>query len=448
MTLAVGIDLATAGARAVAVDEDGTVLASASTSLPVPEGTGGTRLQQPAYARVARLLLEQVRGDVGGARISALSVTGTSGTVVPVDGHGSASGPAVLYDDATDAGLAARLSAGTDRPVGMLPRIARLLADASGVTSSAGAVANDLLGLAAPMDSSHALKAGIDAGLLAWDAGLAEAAGIDVERLPPLVAPGSVLGMTDDGIAVIAGMTDGCTSQIATGAIRSGNTVGVLGTTLVLKGVAPAEVLDPVAGVYSHRSPDGTWWPGAASNVGAGSIAALVPEAAGHEAGWDAAVAGRTGSLIVYPLPRAGERFPWRAPDATFRAVRGDWGAASAEERYLAVLQGVALVERWGLDALGSAGSSGDLHTVSGGGSRSAVWNQVRATVLGRPVAVVRQRDSAYGAALLALSAATRRSLSETSAAVHRDVEFVDPVPAEAARWTQEYGLFRAALGA
>lgn len=72
---------------------------------------------------------------------------------------------------------------------------------------------------------------------------------------------------------ILAGMTDGCAAQISAGALAEGHWNSVLGTTLVLKGVAHRLLRDPEGAVYSHRHPDEGWLPGGASNVGAGALA-------------------------------------------------------------------------------------------------------------------------------------------------------------------------------
>jgi sugar (pentulose or hexulose) kinase len=70
-------------------------------------------------------------------------------------------------------------------------------------------------------------------------------------------------------VKITAGITDGCASQIASGAINPGDWNTTIGTTMVIKGVTKNEVLDPLGRLYSHRHPAGYWMPGGASNTGA-----------------------------------------------------------------------------------------------------------------------------------------------------------------------------------
>jgi sugar (pentulose or hexulose) kinase len=411
----VGLDVATAHVRAVAVDaEDGAVLASASGDLPTPVDTpDGGRRQDAAYAQVALAVLGRLADALGrdAGAVRAVATTATSGTVVPCAADGSALGPALLYNDRSTAAEEAHLrAAGTgDRPIAALARMGRLHRDAPAARygSPADVVAAALVGGPVAADTSHHLKAGIDPVARAWPA---EAAvlGLPGDALPPLVRPGEVLGEVAAtlarrlgfaaGVVVVAGMTDGCTAQIATGAVGTGDSVGVLGTTLVLKAVADQRVEDAATGVYSHLAPDGRHWPGGASNTGAGVLAD------GRDlAALDAAVAALDPGTLrriapVYPLTGRGERFPFADPG--FAGLPG--AAAGPVPAHAAVLLGVAHVERLALDVMRRAGVHPVRHLVAGGAARSDVWNALRAAVLPVPVLRPVRQDSAFGAAVLA----------------------------------------------
>ncbi|WP_296194404.1 FGGY-family carbohydrate kinase [uncultured Microbacterium sp.] len=455
-SIAVGIDLATASARAHAVRVDtGDVLAIAERALPAPRVEGGVRVQAADYASAAAGVLEQLAADLGarGGEVAAISVTGTSGTVVPVGPDGAARGDAIMYDDASTAALDRVLAeSGVSGSVSMLPRMQAALArapEATSIASTADVVLAWLAGHAVPIDSSHALKAGIDPAARRWNTAAAETIGLDTAVLPEIVRPGAVLGEAVrgpfPGALLVAGMTDGCTSQIATGAVGPGASVGILGTTLVWKtGLAtlPAQLPD---GVYAHLSPDGVWWPGAASNVGGGALAALVPDFPGWDDAAEQAIAHAPAVAPVYPLAAARERFPARDAQAAFATTRGLAGLDAAT-RARAVLEGVALVERWGLDVLGATDASE--HVVSGGGTRSALWNRTRASALGRPVRIARTRDSGFGAAVLATTAITHESLADAASRLSRSDAVVDPDPDLARVLADHYAALRAELDA
>ncbi|WP_193789754.1 acetate and sugar kinases/Hsc70/actin family protein [Nocardiopsis lucentensis] len=97
------------------------------------------------------------------------------------------------------------------------------------------------------------------------------------------------------------------------GALAPGPWNSVLGTTLVLKGVAPRLLRDPGGVVYSHRSLTGDWPPGGASSTGAGALTHALPGRDLDELSARSAERGAT-STVAYPLVSAGERFPFSAP--------------------------------------------------------------------------------------------------------------------------------------
>nr|EIF88074.1 sugar kinase [Streptomyces tsukubensis NRRL18488] len=241
-------------------------------------------------------------------------------------------------------------------------------------------------------------------------------------------------------------MTDGCAGQLATGAVEPGQFVGVLGTTYVLKGVSTALVRDPAGALYSHRHPDGWWLPGGASNTGGEAIA---PLPAPRIAALDRAARKRgPASYVRYPLRREGERFPFVAPAARGFALGTPEDEADAHR---AALEGVAFVERLAVERVRDLGVpvSGPLFA-AGGGSRSPVWNAIRATVLDRPVRVAERAETAFGAALLAASGTLHASLAACAAAMTGGPgapAVTEPVPAERAALDDAYGRFVTELG-
>ncbi len=447
--LVLGIDLATAAVRVVAVAvATGEVVAQADALLPPPASPRPGELEQePAHADVVRRVVTTITGVLGNraAAVRALAVTATSGSVVATDTDGVPRGSVLLYADQRATAQATRLSAATGQAIGPTSTAARLAWLARTGPSRAArylhvpdVVVADLTGRLVS-DTSHALKAGIDPVAARWPADLLAAAGIPDGALPDLVHPGTVVGVVRPAVAVelglppdvqvVAGMTDGSTAQIAAGAVAPGRTAGVLGTTLVLKGVSEEQVTGFHGAVYSHLGPDGLWWPGGASNAGAG---VLSPARGGDPdlAAADAAAAALGPSpLVAYPLPGTGERFPFSRPDAIGFLLGAE--TATPAERHRAWLDGVAYVERLGLERLSTLEVASTDHTVVGGGTRSAVWTTIRASVLNRQLSRPAQPSSAFGAAVLAAAAWTGAPLTATAERLVRAAEVTDPDPAQ-----------------
>ncbi|WP_406477778.1 FGGY-family carbohydrate kinase [Streptomyces sp. NBC_01615] len=458
-----GIDLGTQSVRALAVTGDGRVLGSGSA--PLTGRRAGPRHEQDAgdwwdavgaASRAALRSLDQVR-------IGGLAVCATSGTVLLTDGSGRPVGPALMYDDGRAAGEAARA-----REAGLLvqngwglPKALWLLRahDGAGRARENGrlqevrlahqpdVIVTRLTGHPVPTDSSHALKTAYDLEHDTWPFPAFAELGLPEGLLPEVVRPGTRLGEVcasaaeetgiPVGTPVVAGMTDGCAAQIASGALREGSWNSVLGTTLVLKGAASQPMRDPAGVVYNHRAPDGSWLPGGASSVGAGALAAYFPDAS--PAAMDqAAQAFEPASVLAYPLTSPGERFPFLAPDAT-ALVLGE--PASDADLWAALLQGVALTERLCLDYLHHLGAPlyGPL-TFTGGAARSPYWNQLRADILGRPARVPEQTEPALGmAALAAYGMGAAATLADAADRMVHVRTVLEPRPARTAAFADPY---------
>jgi sugar (pentulose or hexulose) kinase len=229
-------------------------------------------------------------------------------------------------------------------------------------------------------------------------------------------------------------MTDGCAAQIGAGALQVGNWNVVLGTTLVLKGVTNQLIRDPGGTLYSHRSPDGYWLPGGASNTGAGVFRNRFPGQDLDLLGAQAA-AREPVDIIAYPLAVRGERFPFVAPAAE-GFVLGD--AAGDIRLYAALLQGVSFVERLCFDYLDMLGApiAGSV-SLTGGGARNPYWCQLRADVLERPVQLPENAEPAFGMAILAASSGS--SVRQTARQMVHMREVIEPRPARAARLRELY---------
>lgn len=455
--LTVGIDLATATARIVVVDEHGGTVAEHAAALPAPERNGVRSEQEPRYAEVSAELITKAQaglGDRSGA-VRTLCITGTSGTVVPCDLQGVPEGNAVLYNDRRGGAEVRRL-----REVATTPAIAALIAtptsplarlgwlaahtDAARYLHTCDVVATMLLGRLAPTDTSHALKAGIDPVRAEWDDRLLEAVDVRRASLPELVHPGTVLGIVDQdvatrlglprGVQVVAGMTDGSTGQLAAGAVGDGDTVGVLGTTLVVKAVADKAISGFDGAVYSHYAPDGRYWPGGASNVGAGALRAEYGDA--DLAALDGQARPLRPDAVRYPLLGRGERFPFTDPDA-----RGFTDGVITDRAcaYRVLLEGIAFTERLGLETLAQLGIESRTHRLAGGASVSPVWNGIRASVLNRTLLRPERPSSAFGAAVLAAAAQTGEALTDVTTRMVRIAERVEPDPEQTERLDAGY---------
>jgi sugar (pentulose or hexulose) kinase len=420
-----GIDVGTSGVRALVVDATGCVLGSGGVALAPGRRDGGRHEQDPAdwwtaLTAATRAAIDEAGPDV---RVVALALDATSGTVLVVDQQGDARGPALMYDDDRATDLAAEADrAGRPvwerlghriQPTWALPKVLWLhrsgaLGPGDRVVHQSDHLLARLAGGPVPTDTSSALKTGVDLEAVAWpDAVLADL-GLATGLLPEVVLPGTPVGAVSAdaaretglpaGCEVRTGMTDGCASQVASGALRPGEWSSALGTTLVLKGSVEQLVLDPEGAVYCHRHPDGGWLPGGASSSGTGALVALLPHADLDDLARRAASSSDP-VAAAYPLASRGERFPFVSLDAEHVAVAGSGDL----DVYTSTCLGIAFVERLAYDVLGGLGAdvTGSV-ALTGGATRSPWLNRLRTDVLGREVSLPGSAEAALGMAVLA----------------------------------------------
>jgi D-ribulokinase len=387
--LFLGIDIGTGGVRALAATESGAAAAAASAPLePAVLAPQEGRHEQPpdawwqATCRATAAVIDRLRA-AGFAReqLAAVSLDGTSGTLVAVDAAGRPLRPAMMYNDPRAASEAEQLNVAAGEfceklgyrfaasyalaKIAWLRRhepevFARTARFVHQTDYAMGRLAGDF----AVTDYSNALKTGYDLLDECWPAWIEDELGI-MDRVPRVVPPGTPVGEVSRmaaaetglpaGLPVVAGATDGTAAFLASGVCREGDYNATLGTTLVFKGLSRRLCRHPQGLVYCHKLPGGWWLPGAAGNVGCQWIAALFPGC--DERAMDQAAANLLPTLgLAYPLVGTGERFPFLS--ATAQGFLPE--SADPIARFAACLQGTAMVERLGYEVLDNlTGASG-----------------------------------------------------------------------------------------
>ncbi len=475
--LVLGIDVGTQGARVLACDRQGTVLAQSDEAFTASFAGGlpdRWSEQDPAMwwqaltQALRRLVAELDEQGLPASTIEALAITSTSGTVVAIDQAGRPLRPALMYNDGRaqeeaqtvqQAGqqLAAELGYRFS-PAFALSKILwlrrhqpELFDQVFKFVHAADYVAGCLSGQFSRTDYSNALKTGYDLLRDEWPAFIEDRLEIPLSKLPVVVAPCTPIAAVSRqaaeatglpvGVPILAGMTDGCASQVSTGAVAPGDWCTTLGTTLVIKGVTRSLLLDPEGRIYSHKSPDGYWLPGGASNTGGEAIAQRFPRPSWEKLNQQAMQLSPTG-VVMYPLARHGERFPFARPQAEGFTL----GQISDEAvDYTAHLEGVGYLERLAYEMLqGLGGQVGDTIFNAGGGTHSTAWTQIRADVLQRSLARPQISGGAMGAALLAAAGTWYPGIVPAARAMVRIVERVSPRGgAWADAYDQGYRRFR-----
>jgi D-ribulokinase len=417
--LVLGIDIGTSAVRVAAIDQTGCAVAVATSTMPAPLRDGPRITQDPAvWVRGLHDAMAQLASTVDLARIDALAVDGTSGTLVAVDEQGRPVSAGSLYNDSADdaailaVGRVAPERAAVHGATSPLARAARLqrIAGVARVIHQADWIAGQFSGRFDISDESNALKTGYDPVARAWPHWIADA-GAERDKLPAVVPAGTTVGEVTAEAAgrfgvpthavVVAGATDGCAAFLATGASKPGEAVTSLGSTLVLKLASEQPLFAPEYGLYSHRIGD-LWLAGGASNTGGAVLAQFFTPDAIRDISRRIDPDVATG-LDYYPLPAPGERFPINDPAL---APRISPRPADDAVFLQALLEGIANIEALGyrrLVELGGPPLTGV--TTVGGGAANECWSRIRTTRLGVSLKMPESSEAAVGVARLALRA-------------------------------------------
>ncbi len=421
--LFIGIDLGTSGARAIAIDTNGTPHGDGRCKLPEAD-----RRSPAAWWHAVSNALDDLLKQINRTTVKAISIDATSGTVLAIDHSGEPLADALMYNDPIDtedilqaiANNAPEASAvhGSSSALARAITLQRATAHQTASTASsivaivhqADWLAGKLTGIFTTSDESNALKTGYDPISRRWPEWIS-ATGLDPAVLPKVLPCGRVnQPVSSDSAArfelpgstqLVTGATDGCASFLATGAQDIGDCVTALGTTITMKILSDKPLFEPKYGIYSHRIGN-RWLAGGASNSGGNVLANFFTN--DQIASYSQQIDVNTSSkLNYYPLIKSGERFPhndanWQPqlsprPDSDIEFLQG-------------LLEGMADIEALGYQRLQELGAPTptSVRTV-GGGAGNQQWTSIRQRKLGTSFAESLSTDAAVGVARLALQA-------------------------------------------
>lgn len=253
-----------------------------------------------------------------------------------------------------------------------------------------------------------------------YEQGLLAAYGLDdcVDLLPPALESAEIAGQVTAQVAaltglkagtpVIAGLFDVVASAIGSGVTRTGAASIIAGTWSINQVITDEPIRDPSIFMLSTFDPQ-RYLAIESSATSAANLEWIAREFLEHEAG-DGKSPFEHASELVASVDPAGD-VPIYHPflygsQQNGRARAGFYGIAGWHSRahmLRALFEGVAFEHKRHVETLYRAGAHFDEAVLSGGGSRSGVWAQIFADVLGVPVTVARSRETgALGAAIAA----------------------------------------------
>lgn len=442
--LVIGVDASTTGAKAVVWGPDGTSLSQAKSMYPLstPQPGWGEQNAEDWWVATANSVMRAVQ-TVDTSRIAAISVTHQRETFVCVDKDNNPLRPAMLWLDSraidevekygTD-----RVHAITGKPVNLTPAWYKLLwlqnhepetlERTAKITDVQGFIVNRLTGDWVTSYGSADPMGVVDMNTLDYSDELLGQVRLSRDKFPRLAAPGEIIGTVSDkvaaelglptGLPVVAGVGDGQSAQLGTGAISPGSYYLNLGSGVVSGTISPKYDFDKAFRVLAAGIPGEYTFE---TFIGGGTFnlqwfiekfAGVDTKALGLELSPEqvletAAAQLPAGSEGLMTLPYwTGALTPFWDHHAR-GALIGFTGRHGKSHIYRSMLEGIAFEQRFLTEGAEKATNMPVSEVIAlGGGSRSKVWCQIIADVMQRPVKVVRESESTcLGTGMLASAA-------------------------------------------
>lgn len=438
--LLLGIDISTTGAKALLIDVQGTVIASATSPLALSTPHPLWSEQEPRHwwEGVRNSIKQALKvAKVSGSDIEAIGLTGQMHGLVLLDDEGEVLRPAILWNDQRTGEQCdeIRRRLGKDRLIQITgndaltgftaPKILWVQQHEPEVWQRARHILLPKDYIRYKLTDRCAVDRAGGAGTLlfdlkkrTWSRDVLSALEIPPDYLPPTHEGPEVTGTISQqaaaetglivGTPVVGGGGDQAAQAVGVGAVRPGIIALTLGTSGVVFATTDSPLVEPEGRLHAfcHAVP-GRWHFMGVMLSAAGSLQWYRDTLAAGE-DFDDLVAEaadiKPGSEGVIFLPYlTGERTPHPDPLA-----RGAWVGLTVRHSRAhltrAVLEGVAFGIKDSFTLIQASGL-GEIEQVriSGGGAKSPLWRQIMADVLGVELVTVNTTEgAAFGAALLA----------------------------------------------
>ncbi|AUR07615.1 xylulokinase [Phaeobacter inhibens] len=422
-----GIDLGTSGLRALMTDAAGKPVASAEAQYDVQTPHPGWSEQDPGdWITALDQAMAQLQGSPGYSDICGIAVAGHMHGAVLLDGSDQVLRPCILWNDTRSAAEAAELDATAKVrdlsgnivfPGFTAPKLLwvqrhepKIFANTAKVLLPAAYLNLHLTGGHVADMSDSAGTSWLDVGARDWSEQLLQAGHMRRDQMPDLVEGSAAAGTLRPELAVrwgfgtdvtvAGGAGDNAAAACGTGVMAPGQGFVSLGTSGVVLTARDGFRPDPETAVHTfcHAIPDRWYQMGVMLSATdcmnwLGRITG--PSPADLTAGLGEEL--RPPGTVTFMPYLSGERTPHNS--ASLRGgFQGLSIATTAEDLARAVMEGVCYGLRDCLEALRKTGAEIDSCLVIGGGSKSAYWVKLLATILDLPLQL--PKDGEFGAAL------------------------------------------------
>jgi xylulokinase len=482
-----GIDVGTTGCKASAFSEEGRLLASAYCEYDVDS-------PQPGWAQLDALaiwpeiesIIGQVAHATGGDPIQAISVSSLGEAVVPVSRDRRVLAPSILnFDIRGETNWPAlgqvfnpedfyRITGNTLGNHFGLPKIMWIrqhqpeLYDAADWFLPWSSFVPFMLGAEPGVDFSLANRLlGFDLEHETWSTDILAASGVDEAKLPTPCPTGTILGRVESGIAgrlgfapgvmLVAGGHDQCINAIGCGVLDDGQALCGMGTYIC---IAPVfSMRPPVDGMIErglnteHHGVPGKLVSFIYNQGGAllkwyrNTFAAeLRPEPGGGSSVYEQLLGEMPNEVSrIMALPHFIATGPPEFITNSSGVLAGLHLNSSRGEILKGLLQGALFYLRECVEALDGTGIELSDFCAAGGGSRSDVWLQLTADIMGKPITrPVCTEAGALGAAIVAGSGVGRfSSIAEGARGLVRHQRTFEPDPRVRQQMESQYQHYR-----
>ena len=479
MSLYIGIDLGTSAVKLLLVDGEGAVRKTVSKEYPLYFPQNGWSEQKPedwwtaCLAGIPELLEGSDPADVKG-----IGCGGQMHGLVALDGEDNVLRPAILWNDGRTADEVDYLNGevGKDKLSALTANIAfagftapkllwmrrhepELFARIVKIMLPKDYINYKLTGVHCCDYSDASGMLLLDVEHKCWSKEMLDICGIREEQMPNLFESYEVVGELCPDVAaqlglpadvkVVAGAGDNAAAAVGTGTVGEGACNISLGTSGTIFISSDRFGVDPNNALHAFAHADGAWHLMGCMLSAASCNKWLCEEilkTSDFAAEQVDVTDDKLGRNPVYFLPYLmGERSPINDTDArgTFIGLSMD---SSRSDLVQAVLEGVAFAIRDSFEVAKSLDIDIKRSKLCGGGAKSPLWRKMIANVLNIALDIPQTEEGpGYGGAMLAMvGCGVYDSVEGAVDALVHTAHTVEPDPAIAARYEEQYRKFRA----
>lgn len=409
----IGIDLGTSGVKAILLDENQRLIATASHALPISRPQPLWSEQNPQdWWNATNQAMQELASQYDLRAVKAIGLTGQMHGATLLDKSDNVLSPAILWNDGRSFAECAELEElvpNSREITGNLMMPGFTAPKLKWVGKHQPQIAEQVAKVLLPKDYLRLLMTGeyasdmsdasgtmwLDVAKRDWNLPLLNACGLDLDNMPKLFEGNQITGYLRKEIAqqwqmnsvpVVAGGGDNAAGAIGVGLYQSGQAMLSLGTSGVYFVVTDKFTANPQKAVHSfcHALPN--CWHLMSVILSAASAVDWAQKITGISdipTLFQLAEKSTVNSDVIFLPYLSGERTPHNDPYA--KGVF--WGLTHNDDQATlakAVIEGVSFALADGIDVLHETGVQANQITLIGGGAKSAYWRQLLADITGK----------------------------------------------------------------